>query len=208
MKFEVILCSTENTNDADIEALRHFGMDEFSRTFGHLYDKENLDSYLSEAYSYEQFKAWIDSSAYRIYVAVEMDDRQENDEKEQDCIRNFRNRTILGYSLCGTTTLPFDDVDVNYRPNPGEESNYGEVKRIYIHPRAFGSGVGKSLMDFSMEWLWHTFGRRRIYIGVYCDNIRAQRFYSKLGFVKVGEYGFPVGDHIDREFILACDHSK
>ena len=28
------------------------------------------------------------------------------------------------------------------------------------------------------------------------------RLYGRHGFVKVGEYGFPVGETIDREFIL------
>jgi ribosomal protein S18 acetylase RimI-like enzyme len=41
-----------------------------------------------------------------------------------------------------------------------------------------------------------------LYIGVWSENFGAQRFYGRLGFTRIGKYGFPVGDHIDQEFIL------
>jgi ribosomal protein S18 acetylase RimI-like enzyme len=41
-----------------------------------------------------------------------------------------------------------------------------------------------------------------LWIGVWSENLGAQRFYARRGFQKVGEYGFHVGRTIDREFIL------
>jgi ribosomal protein S18 acetylase RimI-like enzyme len=41
-----------------------------------------------------------------------------------------------------------------------------------------------------------------IWIGVWSENLGAQRFYARRGFEKVGEYGFPVGKTLDHEFIL------
>jgi hypothetical protein len=37
---------------------------------------------------------------------------------------------------------------------------------------------------------------------VWSENHGAQRLYARYGFDKIGEYGFPVGQTIDREFIL------
>jgi diamine N-acetyltransferase len=52
-----------------------------------------------------------------------------------------------------------------------------------------------------MAWLLAE-GPRDIWIGVWSENYRAQRFYERHGFLKVGEYGFPVGGTLDHEFIL------
>ena len=41
-----------------------------------------------------------------------------------------------------------------------------------------------------------------LWIGVWSENLGAQRFYARRGFQKVGEYGFHVGRTVDREFIL------
>jgi RimJ/RimL family protein N-acetyltransferase len=41
-----------------------------------------------------------------------------------------------------------------------------------------------------------------VYIGVWSGNAGAQRLYARHGFEKIGEYDFPVGQHLDREFIL------
>ena len=45
-------------------------------------------------------------------------------------------------------------------------------------------------------------GPRTLWIGVWSENLGAQRFYARYGFHKVGEYEFPVGETRDREFIL------
>ncbi len=73
-----------------------------------------------------------------------------------------------------------------------------------MHPSVFGSGVAQKLMDASLAWLENIY-QNNIFVGVYSENFRAQKFYSRYGFKKVGEYGFPVGDHIDREFIMTLN---
>jgi RimJ/RimL family protein N-acetyltransferase len=39
-------------------------------------------------------------------------------------------------------------------------------------------------------------------VGVWSENVGAQRLYARYGFEKIGEYDFPVGAQLDREFIL------
>jgi RimJ/RimL family protein N-acetyltransferase len=41
-----------------------------------------------------------------------------------------------------------------------------------------------------------------VWLGVWSGNDRAQAVYARRGFRKVGEYGFPVGDWTDHEYIL------
>jgi diamine N-acetyltransferase len=61
--------------------------------------------------------------------------------------------------------------------------------------------LGTQLMGTALEWLTEQ-GRTPLYIGVWSQNFGAQRFYGRYGFIKVAEYGFAVGDTVDREFIL------
>ena len=51
-------------------------------------------------------------------------------------------------------------------------------------------------------WLLERDGPRTLWIGVWSENLGAQRFYGRYGFEKVGEYLFPVGNTNDHEFIL------
>ena len=94
----------------------------------------------------------------------------------------------LGYALAGPNGLPHEEA------RAGE----GELKRVYVVREAQGLGAGRLLLDAALDWL----GPRRVWIGVWSGNARAQRVYEKRGFVKVGEYEFPVGETRDREFIL------
>ncbi len=54
----------------------------------------------------------------------------------------------------------------------------------------------------AVTWLHLTFPGRPIYIGVWSENYRAQRFYQRRGFEWCGEYLYVVGDARDREWIL------
>lgn len=166
----------------DINGLIEFGKQEFARTFGHLYSTEDLESYLQEGYCVEDYIKWISDDEYRIYVAF-------SEEHE----------TIVGYVLGGKCSLPLENCgyDVNYA------NTCLEIKRMYVHPSAFGTGLSDQLMLQVLEWLQHNkTNASRIFLGVYSENPRAIKFYKRYKFEKVGEYGFTVGDAVDREFIF------
>jgi hypothetical protein len=55
-------------------------------------------------------------------------------------------------------------------------------------------------MHAALDWLDRL--GRPLWIGVWSENHGAQRLYGRHGFVKVGEYEFPVGKTRDQEFIL------
>ena len=47
-----------------------------------------------------------------------------------------------------------------------------------------------------------TRGARCLWLGVNQKNERAQRFYSKHGFTVAGTKTFPMGAHIEQDFVL------
>ena len=61
-----------------------------------------------------------------------------------------------------------------------------------------GTGLGRTLFEQALDW----FGDRTVLLGVWSENLKAQRFYTHYGFQKVGEYLFMVGATADPEFIL------
>lgn len=157
---------------ADAAVLAELGARTFSDTFAHLYSPEDLAAFLAEAYSLERTQADLADRAKALWL-VEAAGQ------------------AVGYALAGPCELPHDEVT--------PES--GELKRFYLLKDWQGGGVGGRLFAEVMSWLERN-GPRDIWIGVWSENLGAQRFYARHGFSKVGEYGFRVGQVVDHEFIL------
>ena len=87
----------------------------------------------------------------------------------------------LGYSVLTTPDLPV-----------ASEPDDIELKRIYALFPTHGTGLGPALMERALDDA-RAMGRRRVLLGVYGGNLRAQRFYAKQGFAVVGTRRFLVG---------------
>ncbi len=92
---------------------------------------------------------------------------------------------------------------VHIAPNglPVGEATDGELCRLYLMPEAQGKKLGDDLLRWGIERLQQR-GYRRIYLGVWEHNHRAQRFYARHGFRVVGDYFYTVGGHKDHELIM------
>lgn len=98
---------------------------------------------------------------------------------------------LIAYAHAGPCKLPHPDV------RPGEM----ELYQLYMRRDFKGGGLGRALMERALGWMEGR-GSARLWIGVWSGNERAQRFYARFGFYRVGAYDFAVGDHRDHEFIL------
>ncbi len=156
----------------DAEALARIGAATFVETFGHLYPPHDLQAFLAEAYGLERTRADLADPAKAAWL-VELDGE------------------VVGYAQAGPCNLPHPEVT----------AGCGELKRFYLTKAAQGGGIGGRLFEETIRWLMEV-GPRDVWIGVWSENLGAQRFYGRRGFEKVGEYGFPVGSTIDAEFIL------
>ncbi|MFA7262112.1 MAG: GNAT family N-acetyltransferase [Caulobacter sp.] len=157
---------------ADAEALSRIGAETFVETFGHLYPPEDLAAFLEAAYGLDKTRRDLADPAKAAWL-VEVDGE------------------AVGHALAGPCDLPHDDV------TPA----CGELKRLYVLRRLQGDGTGSRLLAETLAWLERN-GPRRLWIGVWSENLGAQRLYGRMGFEKVGEYEFAVGRVLDREFIL------
>ncbi len=96
----------------------------------------------------------------------------------------------IGYVVAGPCLLPIS--------RPGEL----DVKRIYVLNRWHGQGVGKALMAKAVDYA-RSDHQERLIVGVYKGNARAQDFYQRWGFGKIGERTFSVGPKQYEDFVYA-----
>jgi ribosomal protein S18 acetylase RimI-like enzyme len=77
-----------------------------------------------------------------------------------------------------------------------------ELKRIYLLHRFQGGGLGRRLLEWSVTQA-RTLGRKRLLLGVKADNTAALAFYDRVGFVRIGERKFLVGNVWCDDYILS-----
>lgn len=157
----------------DARVLSDLAARTFTETFGHLYPPADLQAFLGAAYAEDKQRVILSHPGYAVWL-LEDDDG-----------------TAIGHAAAGPCGLPHADV----------AEGDGELKRLYVLKSHQNGGWGGRLFADAMAWLERD-GPRTLWIGVWSQNHGAQRFYQRHGFVKVGDYEFPVGQTRDHEFIL------
>lgn len=157
---------------ADAAALSDIGAATFIETFGHLYPAQDLEEFLSSAYSLERATSDL-VNANKASWLVEEGGR------------------VVGYASAGPCDLPHEAVS---------QSSL-ELKRFYLLRAYQNGGIGGRLWTQVLDWMTAQ-SPPDLWIGVWSENYGAQRFYLRQGFEKVGEYGFKVGSTTDHEHIL------
>lgn len=157
----------------DAPALAELAAATFTETFGHLYGATDLASFLEASQTPTAYAALLGDPQVGIWVA-------------EDAAG-----TLCGFLTAGPCKLPV----------PGLEPAAGEIRQLYLRADAQRRGLGTRLLLTGLGWLAGR-GHAPLYVGVWAGNLGAQRLYARHGFDKVGEYDFPVGGHLDREFIL------
>ena len=79
-----------------------------------------------------------------------------------------------------------------------------ELWRFYVDARWHGAGIAHKLMAAAKARARRR-GATRLWLGVWQRNARAQAFYGKHGFRKVGSHIFVVGTDPQTDDILLCD---
>lgn len=104
--------------------------------------------------------------------------------------------------------IDLDDHAVGYaklRENSKVEciksENSIELQRIYVIERVYGTGIGEQLLKYCLETA-KARGFETLWLGVWEENKRAQKFYAKHGFKRVGELEYPYGETVGINFVL------
>ena len=178
----------------DAEALSALASTCFIQTFGQLYSSEDLDRFIHEAYSPEVLRVELGDPSRPTWLFF-------LEESEADI-------TVPGSADAHTASegklIGYVTVCPAHLPHPDAKPTDGEVQRLYLLREYQGGGRGSMMLRHAIDYLLAD-GPRPLWIGVFSENLGAQRLYGRHGFKLVGEYKFMVGDHADREVIMRRD---
>ena len=160
----------------DISAIASLGARTFANTFGYSLRQSDLQDYLETAYSHSAMKNDLSNPSVDIFVAY--------DEQDTDHVMGFVQLRE------GTTETCLKDLE-----------NIVELQRLYVDEKYHGTGVGGALVRY-VETLARQRGFDFMWLGVWEDNLKAQKAYERFGFKKVGEHDFKMGTCIQTDWIL------
>lgn len=167
----------------DSEALAALGTEVFTATFAHSCTREQLQAFLDEAYTPEAIARDIADSSKDVLVATEGDDGSSSPPAPGGKLLGFLYLTRGSSEPC---------VEHLERPV--------ELQRLYISLGAHGKGLGKAL-SLAADSLARGQGFKTMWLGVWEENHKAQAFYRKMGYERIGEHVFDVGGDLQTDEI-------
>ena len=162
---------------SDAAALAILARTTFCDTFAYLYAATDLDAYLSGPLSDASTAAMITDSDKLVRVA------------------EGKSGALIGFCVLNLS------LTLDYEPAPRRAL---ELSKLYLTSDAKGTG----LADTFMAWVNMAAadgGYDEIALSVYCDNVRAQKFYARHGYAKFADSYFMVGNHRDDEHLMRKD---
>ncbi len=138
---------------------------------------ESIETFIAEVLSDERFGDYLSDPRRTVLKAASGSD-------------------IVGYAMlvAGDPADPAVAEVIDRRPAL-------EISKMYVMPGHHGSGVSAALMNAAVEFA-RSGGYSVVWLGVNQLNERAQRFYGKHGFHRVGTKTFTVGGQLCHDYVM------
>ncbi|MCD8916164.1 GNAT family N-acetyltransferase [Staphylococcus simulans] len=157
----------------DIKELQIISYRTFDDTFREMNQPENLKAYLDSSFTEEQLRSELEDPHSYFYFL-------------------YDNDKIVGYLKMNGPGAQTEDV----------ASDSIEIERLYILKNYQRYGYGKKLLNFAIKFAVEE-GKKSIWLGVWEKNTQAIGFYEHLGFKKITEHDFMMGEERQTDYILA-----
>lgn len=156
----------------DLKNLQEISTETFNDTFKDQNSAENMKNYLEKAFNTKQLENELNNVSSEFYFI-------------------YYNEEIAGY------------IKVNIEEAQSEKmgGESFEIERIYIRNSFQGKGLGKHLINKSIE-LALIQNKKNIWLGVWEKNENAIGFYKKIGFVPSSSHSFYMGDEEQTDIIM------
>lgn len=138
--------------------------------------EENIALFIETSLSQRSFGRYLASDSHRLWLAEE-------------------DGEPVGYAMAvrGEPADPDIQAAVVSRPTV-------ELSKIYVRESHHGSGAATELMAVVIDDAISS-GAQSVWLGVNQENVRANRFYEKQGFVLRGTRLFQVGDSTEADYV-------
>ena len=165
----------EQISIQQIEQLQQIGRQTFEETFAKSNSAENMAKYLEEAYSHEKLSAELNDPNSFFYFAI-------------------LDQKVIGYLKLnmGVSQTELKDNDAL------------EIERIYVIKEFHGKNVGQLLFDKAIEIAKENHVAY-VWLGVWEENKRAIKFYTKNGFVEFDQHVFVLGDEAQTDIMMKLE---
>jgi ribosomal protein S18 acetylase RimI-like enzyme len=163
---------------SDLEVLQIISIQTFSETFAEVNTPENIENYNRESFNLEQLTSELNNPNSQFFIA-------------------YSDSEPIGY------------LKINFGNAQTEVLNDQalEIHRIYVSQAFHGKKVGQLLLDKAIEIAQQT-SAEYIWLGVWEENHRALRFYTKNGFVAFDKHVFILGDEEQTDLLMKLDANK
>jgi diamine N-acetyltransferase len=157
---------------ADLASLLDLAQTSFVQAFTEGNNPENVQAYLSQAFTPLQLEnEWRNPASTFLLASLE--------------------GKLVGYTKVNLAAAQTDVQD--------PESL--EVARFYTLEEVWGRGVGQFLLNAALDFAKEK-GKTFVWLGVWEHNARAICFYEKNGFKTFGSHPFPFGDEIQNDWLM------
>ena len=157
---------------SDLETIQNISIHTFKETFAAVNTPENIANYVKESFNSEQLKTELNNANSQFYVA-------------------YSNAEAVGY------------LKINFGDAQTESINENalEVQRIYVLQNFHGKNIGQLLLD-KVKKIAKSSGVDSVWLGVWEENHRALRFYTKNGFVVFDKHVFMMGNDEQTDLLM------
>ncbi len=160
---------------SDALVLSKLGKETFTESYGHENTAENMSKYIKQAFSKKAIISQLEDDI-NFFLIVKLGNK------------------AVGYAKLRENNNPFHNKKVNAV----------ELERIYVKKEFQGNGIGQALLDKCLA-----FARLRkhpvMWLGVWEKNLKALKFYQKLGFVVFGSHLFELGNEEQNDYLMKID---
>lgn len=157
---------------SDLETIQKISIQTFIETFAAVNTTENIADYIKNSLNTEQLTAELNNANSQFYIA-------------------YSNDEVVGY------------LKINFGDAQTESINENalEVQRIYVLQNFHGKNIGQLLLDEVKKIAKNT-DVDSVWLGVWEENHRALRFYTKNGFVVFDKHVFIMGNEEQTDLLM------
>ncbi|MFB9110022.1 GNAT family N-acetyltransferase [Flavobacterium gyeonganense] len=156
----------------EINQLQEISKQTFRETFSESNSEENMKNYLEKAFSNEKITTELINENSEFYFA------------------------ILENKVIGYLKINFGEAQTELK-----DSNALEIERIYVTKEFHGKNVGQLLYEKAIERARQQ-NSKYVWLGVWEENKKAIRFYTKNGFIEFDKHIFKLGNDVQTDIMM------